>query len=108
MPAGERPKPTFRDYSRQGADYAPLADLRLHVDSVSYVGPEPILFDALQVPARRYDVTASVKVQTLCAIGAVNTELYEWAPARFKFLVGEEQDRRIHDAYVREVYEAWR
>jgi len=57
--------------------------------------------------ASKYSLVPLVEVQTLCAIGAVNTEVYERVPANFEIHVVEDKDRGIHDEMARKMYDIW-
>jgi hypothetical protein len=57
--------------------------------------------------ASKYSLVPIVEVQTLCAIGAVNPEVYERVAANFEIHIIEDEDRSIHDEIVRKMYEIW-
>ena len=105
--AAAKPRAEFRDFSQKGADYRPLENLRLAADEVTYAGAEQAELFGKQYPAAKYGLRASVLVQTMCAIGAVNTEIYERFPAAFELFVVEDRDRAIHDSLTRSMYALW-
>lgn len=97
----------FRDFSQKGADYQPLENLRLDAADVTYFGIEQISILGKLYTASKFSVSATVQVQTFCAIGTVNTEVYERVPANFEIFVVEDKDRSIHDTLVRTMYDLW-
>jgi hypothetical protein len=97
----------FQDFSQKGADYKPLENLRFAKADVTYSGNEQIDILGKQYSASKYLISATVKVQTLCAIGTINTEIYQHVPASFEIFVIEDKDKNIHDAFVQTIYDLW-
>jgi hypothetical protein len=95
----------FRDFSAKGPDYKPLEDLRLAVDDITYTGTEPIEVLGKSYTASAYTLDLPLRVQTECAMGPVDSQTYDSFPARFQVLVIDDKDRKIHDAYIRQMYD---
>jgi len=105
--AAKGPRLEFRNFSSKGPDYKALENLRLAAPDIAYAGiVETDVFGKLY-KASKYSLIPLVEVQTLCAIGAVNTEVYERVPANFEIHVVEDEDRGIHDEMARKMYEVW-
>lgn len=102
--ARHKPKLIFYDFSQKGADYLPLEDLRFRADHVIYRGKGQIAILGKQYETHDYTVEATVKVQTMCAMGAGYSATYQWAPAFFDVQVVDDKDRSIHDAFTLAMY----
>jgi len=105
--ASGKPRVEFRDFSQKGPDYRPLENVRLAADDVTYAGSEQIEILGKSYLAIKYSMVAKIRVQTLCAIGTVNTEVYETFPANFDILVVDDKSRILHDSYVHSMYALW-
>jgi hypothetical protein len=97
----------FRDFSQKGAEYKSLENLRFADADVTYSGDESINILGEQYSASKYSMSATVRVQTVCAIGTVNTEVYQRVTASFEIFVVEDKDKSIHDAFVKTIYDLW-
>lgn len=105
--AAGKSRTEFHDFSLKGADYRPLENLRFAAYNVSYVGVEQTEVLGRQYAASKYEVRAAVRVQIMCALGAVSTEVYRWTPAVFEVFVVEDGDRGVHDKLARGMYALW-
>ncbi|MDT5123995.1 MAG: hypothetical protein QOC96_3477 [Acidobacteriota bacterium] len=103
----EKSRNEFRDFSQKGANYKPLENLRFAADNIIYSGTEQISVFGKDYLASKFSLIVNVKVQTLCAIGSINTEVYEQVPADFEVFIVDDKDRNIHDTYIREMYGLW-
>ena len=74
---------------------------------MSYSGSEQINVLGQPYLASKYSLTATVKVQTLCAIGTINTEVYERVSANFEIFITEDIDRFVHNAFTRTMFDIW-
>jgi hypothetical protein len=101
------PRLEFRDFSSKGPEYRALENLRLAAPDVAYAGIEETGVFGKLYKASKYSLVPLVEVQTLCAIGAVNTAVYERVAANFEIHIIEDDDRSIHDEIVRKMYEIW-
>ncbi|MGA3294592.1 MAG: hypothetical protein ABSE45_11495 [Candidatus Acidiferrales bacterium] len=98
----------FRDFSNKGSEYASLENLRFAAGDITYSGSETIDILGKPYSASKYALTVAVTVETLDAIGATYTSVYEKRPAGFEIFVVEDRDRTIHDAFVKDMYTVWR
>jgi len=105
--AAKGPRLEFRNFSSKGPEFKAIENLRLAAPDIAYAGSvETDVFGKLY-RASKYSLVPLVEVQTLCAIGAVNTEVYERVPANFEIHVVEDKDRGIHDEIARKMYDIW-
>jgi hypothetical protein len=79
----------------------------LAAPDVAYAGIEETDVFGKMYRASKYSLAPLVEVQTLCAIGAVNTEVYERVAANFEIHIVEDEDRGIQDEMARKIYDIW-
>ena len=103
----QKSRTEFRDFSHKSPEYAPLENLRLTADDITYLGVEPIIILGKSYAASKYLLTVNITVQTLCAIGPKNIQAYEQVPAIFEVYIAEDKDRYIHDAYLKMIFDLW-
>jgi hypothetical protein len=101
------PRLEFRNFSSKGPEYKALENLRLAAPDIAYAGIEETDVFGKLYRASKYSLVPFVEVQTLCAIGAVNTEVYERVAANFEIHIVEDEDRSIHNEMARKMYDIW-
>src|SRR5262245_2552814 len=105
--AAKGPRLEFRNFSSKGPEYKALENLRLAAPDIKYAGIEEADVFGKLYRASKYSLVPLVEVQTLCAIGAVNTEVYERVAANFEMHIVEDEDRSIHNEMARKMYDIW-
>lgn len=98
----------FRDFSHKGPEYASLDNLRFAAADIQYSGSETVDIFGKPYSASRYTLRVAVTVQTFCAVGATNASIYKKRSADFDIFVVDDTDWAIHDAFVTQMYAAWK
>ena len=95
----------FKDFSKQGDEYRILENLRIDAKSVEFAGTSRFSILGKEYPASKFNVSASVFVQTVCCDRP--DDAWGNVIANFEILVGRDDSNEIHDAFLKNIYDFW-
>ncbi len=95
----------FKDFSKQGEEYRSLENLRLDARIVEVAGTTRFSILGKEYPASKFNVSASVFVQTVCCDRP--DDAWGNVIANFEILVGRDDSNEVHDAFLKKIYDFW-